>query len=107
MGEDDASGSGTSPAPNANANHNDNERSSIRDAFLELGAEDVLRNIAGRHQGSVDEAYAALRDLGCSVSLVKFNANDLKNGNKSRGTLMFGGKHNSNFRQVYEESKGL
>ncbi|KAL3770119.1 hypothetical protein ACHAW5_009660 [Stephanodiscus triporus] len=43
----------------------DERRSSIRDAFLELGAEDVLRNVAGRHQGSVDEAYAALRDLGC------------------------------------------
>ena len=37
-------------------------RSSIHDAFLEFGAEDVLRNIAGRHQGSVDEAFAALRD---------------------------------------------
>jgi len=81
-----------------------NDRSFIRDAFLELGAEDVLRNIAGRHQGSVDEAYAALRDLGCTVSLVKFNGDDLK---KQQQPLMFGGKHNSNFRPVYEESEGL
>ena len=82
----------------------------IRDAFLELGAEDVLRNIAGRHQGSVDEAYAALRDLGCTVSLVKFNADEMQDGQKSVGiarTMMFGQKHNTNFRPVYEESAGL
>jgi len=83
------------------------ERSSIRDSFLELGAEDVLRNITGRHQGSVDEAYAALRDLGCKVSLVKFNSDDMQQPTNSSAPLMFGGKHNSNFRPVYEESKGL
>ncbi|KAL7428495.1 hypothetical protein ACHAXH_006278 [Discostella pseudostelligera] len=88
----------------------DEQRNSIRDAFLELGAEDVLRNIAGRHQGSVDEAYAALRDLGCKVSMVKFNADELQDGQKSVGiarTMMFGQKHNTNFRPVYEESAGL
>jgi hypothetical protein len=82
-------------------------RSSIRDAFLELGAEDVLRNIAGRHQGSVDEAYAALRDLGCTVSLVKYNADEDGVTTRTTGTMMFGEKHNSNFRAVYEESDGL
>ena len=86
----------------------DDERTSIRDAFLELGAEDVLRNIAGRHQGSVDEAYAALRDLGCKVSLVKFNTDGLQQGQSSSAApMMFGGKHNTNFRAVYEESAGL
>lgn len=82
----------------------------IRDVFLELGAEDVLRNIAGRHQGSVDEAYAALRDLGCKVSLLKFNADEMQDGQNSVGiarTMMFGQKHNTNFRPVYEESVGL
>jgi hypothetical protein len=82
-------------------------RSSIRDTFLELGAEDVLRNIAGRHQGSVDEAYAALRDLGCTVSLVKYNADEDGVTTRTTGTMMFGEKHNSNFRAVYEESDGL
>ena len=81
----------------------DDMKSSIRDAFLELGAEDVLRNNAGRHQGSVDEAYAALRDLGCRVSLVKFDADD---PGVAR-TMMFGEKNNSSFRPVYEESAGL
>lgn len=90
--------------------YGDERRSSIRDAFLEVGAEDVLRNIAGQHQGSVDEAYAALRDLGCKVSLVKFNADEMQDGQKSVGvarTMMFGQKHNANFRPVYEESAGL
>jgi hypothetical protein len=83
-------------------------RSSIRDTFLELGAEDVLRNIAGQHQGSVDEAYAALRDLGCTVSLVTYNADeDGVITTRTTGTMMFGEKHNSNFRAVYEESDGL
>ena len=85
-------------------------RSAIRDRFGELGVEDVLRNIAGRHQGSVDEAYAALRDLGYSVTLTKFSAEDLEGGNNSNSvgrTMMFGEKHNSNFRPVYEQSAGL
>eukprot|EP00984_Skeletonema_dohrnii_P008850 scaffold3294_cov126-Skeletonema_dohrnii-CCMP3373.AAC.5 len=88
-------------------------RSAIRDRFGELGVEDVLRNIAGRHQGSVDEAYAALRDLGYSVTLTKFSAEDLEGGNNISNsnvvgrTMMFGEKHNSNFRPVYEQSTGL
>eukprot|EP00985_Skeletonema_marinoi_P005188 scaffold2235_cov201-Skeletonema_marinoi.AAC.5 len=85
-------------------------RSAIRDRFGELGVEDVLRNIAGRHQGSVDEAYAALRDLGYSVTLTKFSAEDLEGSNNSNvagRTMMFGEKHNSNFRPVYEQSAGL
>ena len=85
-------------------------RSAIRDRFGELGVEDVLRNIAGRHQGSVDEAYAALRDLGYSVTLTKFSAEDLEGSNNSNvvgRTMMFGEKHNSNFRPVYEQSTGL
>jgi hypothetical protein len=82
------------------------ERNAIRDSFLELGAEDILRNVAGRHQGSVDEAYAALRDLGCKVSLIKFNGDKQQQGQVQR-TMMFGEKHNANFRPVYDDSEGL
>jgi hypothetical protein len=82
------------------------ERTAIRDSFLELGAEDILRNVTGRHQGSIDEAYAALRDLGCKVSLIKFNGDEQQQGQVQR-TLMFGEKHNSNFRPVYDDSEGL
>jgi len=35
-----------------------------KEILLESGAEQVLKEIAGAHQGSMDEAYAALRDLG-------------------------------------------
>jgi hypothetical protein len=110
----DGSGSGVMTAATAgggNATSLEDARSEIRDRFHELGVEDVLRNITGRHQGSVDEAYAALRDLGYSVSLTKFNAEDLQDGTNQVGavsrTMMFGEKHNSNFRPVYDESAGL
>ncbi|KAL7541178.1 hypothetical protein ACHAXR_011633 [Thalassiosira sp. AJA248-18] len=108
-----ASNNNDATAVNGNNNDDNDERTFIRDVFLELGAEDTLRNIAGRHQGSVDEAYAALRDLGCTVSLVKFNADDLQQSQQHQQglgggrTMMFGEKHNSNFRPVYEESVGL
>ena len=46
----------------------------LRDLFLELDAENVLRK-AGKYQGSVDEAYAALRDIGCQVEMIKFDGN--------------------------------
>jgi len=42
----------------------------LRSSMLDAGAEDVLR-AAGRLQEAVDEAYAALRDLGCEVHKVK------------------------------------
>ncbi len=74
----------------------------VRDIFLDLGAEVILRGITGRHQGSVDEAYAALRDLGCPVSMVKYDAE--KQTTTSR-TVMFGDIDvKSSFRPVYEES---
>lgn len=41
----------------------------LGEAFLEAGAEPLLR-LAGRYQESVDEAYAALRDLKCDVKRV-------------------------------------
>lgn len=41
----------------------------LGEAFLEGGAEPLLR-LAGRYQESVDEAYAALRDLKCDVKRV-------------------------------------
>ena len=107
---DNGSGDNTAASSGNTTAGEEDARSSIRDRFAELGVEDVLRNIAGRHQGSVDEAYAALRDLGYTVTLTKINAEDLQEGNAnaaSRSTMMFGGKHNSSFRPVYEQSAGL
>ena len=93
----------------ANTSSGGEEEISVRDAFLDLGAEEVLRDIAGQHQASVDEAYAALLCLQCKVSLLKFSAEDLQKGGRIQPgrTRMFGEKHNSAFRPVYEESQGL
>mmetsp|Transcript_35244 Transcript_35244/g.77188 ORF Transcript_35244/g.77188 Transcript_35244/m.77188 type:complete len:731 (-) Transcript_35244:78-2270(-) len=79
-----------------------------RDTFLDLGAESVLRDIAGKHQGSVDEAYAALRDLGCQVSMVRYDAESTHaSGSRGvRGVAMFG-ESKARFNPVFEESDAL
>jgi len=79
---------------------NKTETINVRDVFLDVGAEVVLRQITGRHQGSVDEAYAALRDLGLEVSMLKF---DSETQTMTRQTQMFG-EVKSNFRAVYDET---
>mmetsp|Transcript_31665 Transcript_31665/g.100574 ORF Transcript_31665/g.100574 Transcript_31665/m.100574 type:complete len:493 (-) Transcript_31665:370-1848(-) len=45
----------------------------LKQGILDEGAEAVLR-AAGRFQASVDEAYAALRDLGLQIGIVTVNA---------------------------------
>uniref|UniRef100_A0A7S4WJ89 Ataxin-10 domain-containing protein n=1 Tax=Ditylum brightwellii TaxID=49249 RepID=A0A7S4WJ89_9STRA len=79
----------------------------VREIFLDLGIEYILRHISGRHQGSVDEAYAALRDLGCQVSLVKFDKDDIANGGSGTGRTMMFGETKPKFRPVFEESDEL
>mmetsp|Transcript_12608 Transcript_12608/g.30111 ORF Transcript_12608/g.30111 Transcript_12608/m.30111 type:complete len:512 (+) Transcript_12608:103-1638(+) len=64
--------------------------------LLDAGAENILRDCAARHQASIDEAYAALRDLGCSAVMYKMD----EHGNM-QGTQMFG-KVKSNFRAEYD-----
>ena len=44
----------------------------LTEALLELDAEKVLRE-AGAHQGAVDEAYAALRDLKLEAGILTFD----------------------------------
>lgn len=70
----------------------------VRNVFLDLGAEVILREITGKHQGSVDEAYAALRDLGCEVSMIRYDA---ETNSTTRQTMMFGDVK-PQFRPVYE-----
>ena len=77
-----------------------NEPVNVKEIFLDLGAEVILREVTGRHQGSVDEAYAALRDLGCKISMLKI---DSETGKASSRPAMFG-EVKSNFRATYEES---
>lgn len=85
---------------NEDTSNNASNSISVRDIFLDLGAEVILRGITGRHQGSVDEAYAALRDLGCQVSMVKYDA---KTQTATTRTVMFGDVK-PKFRPVYNES---
>ena len=66
--------------------------------LLDAGAEDILQNIAGRHPGSSDEAYAALRDLGLSPKIYSVD----ENGNATVNRTEEFGKVKSNFRAVYE-----
>ena len=68
--------------------------------FLEQDAEEILRSFAGKHQGSVDEAYAALRDLGCQVGMVKLQ----QDGTITQRTVMFGDVK-PNFRAEYDNKK--
>eukprot|EP00934_Nitzschia_sp_Nitz4_P001217 Nitzschia sp. Nitz4//scaffold9_size221794//57278//58819//NITZ4_001333-RA/size221794-processed-gene-0.10-mRNA-1//1//CDS//3329560962//1217//frame0 len=67
-----------------------------KQVLLDAGAEFVLRQIAGRHQESIDESYAALRDLGLPAVMYTIDENG-----KAQGTQMFG-TVKSNFRPVYE-----
>ena len=69
-----------------------------KNVLLDYGAESVLRDVTARHQGSIEEAYAALRDLGCEV--VMYN---IDNSGKAHGIQMFG-QVNSNFRKTLESS---
>eukprot|EP00968_Pinguiococcus_pyrenoidosus_P023384 scaffold3747_cov240-Pinguiococcus_pyrenoidosus.AAC.1 len=73
----------------------------LREQILDEGAEEVLRH-AGRFQASVDEAYAALRDLGLDVGIVTVDAGT---GNVVEDGLVFGAKK-ANFNPVHDESSG-
>ena len=73
----------------------------LKEILLDAGAEEVLRE-AGRHQGCVDEAYAALRDLGCSVQVLMVE----ENGKTVQRTRMFG-ESKPIFRPVFEPSTKL
>jgi hypothetical protein len=56
-----------------------------------------LRTIAAKHQDSIDEAYAALRDLGLAAVMYKID----ETTGKAQGTQVFG-TVKSNFRPVYD-----
>jgi len=70
------------------------------EALMELGVEQVLR-AAGAHQGSVDEAYAGLRDLKLEAGLLTFDANG-----KQIKTKQFGDSK-ANFSQRVECSNDI
>ena len=69
----------------------------IHEAMMELGVEKALKD-AGQFQGAVDEAYAALRDLGCEAGIVKFD----ETGNQIK-TQVFG-ETKAKFNATFMES---
>lgn len=69
----------------------------LRSNMLDAGAEDVLR-AAGRLQEAVDEAYAALRDLGCEVHKVKIG----QDGTVEAAYEQFGEKKSA-FKAVWDD----
>lgn len=72
------------------------------ESFLEAGAEPLLRQ-AGRYQESVDEAYAALRDLKCEVKRLVI---DQDTGKIKDAVEQFGSVQSS-FRRIYESSHDI
>lgn len=73
----------------------------LKGTLLDAGAEPLLR-AAGRLQGSVDEAYGALRDLECEVQMVKINAE----GQVESVFEQFGSTKSS-FKAVYDEAPDI
>lgn len=76
----------------------------FRLAMLDAGAEEVLR-AAGRHQAAVDEAYAALRDLGCEVQKVKITQDGRIEAAYEAFGAPAGGK--LKFNPIYDETSSL
>ena len=72
----------------------------LRELFLEHDAESALRK-AGERQGSVDEAYAALRDIGCKVEIIKFD------GSGKQVKLAMFGDAKPSFNPSFEASTDL
>ncbi len=74
----------------------------IKIALLDLGIEGVLR-AAGALQGSVDEAYAALRDLNCEVQFVTVTAD----GYAMPVYEQFGTGKKLQFNPVYDDTSDM
>jgi hypothetical protein len=70
----------------------------LREKMLEDGMETLLRR-AGGMSGSVDAAFAALRDLGLEVEMITV---DPVTGQVRKGVEMFG-EAKSSFRAVYDD----
>lgn len=74
----------------------------LRPLLLDAGFEDILRN-AGRMMDVVDEAYGALRDLGCEVHYVKINAE----GKAEPVYEHFGAQPKLQFNPIYDEDVNI
>lgn len=73
----------------------------VRKVLLDLGVEDLLKDVTGKLSDSVEEAYAALRDLGVQVSMIHYTVDD--DGRVIRsGTVQMFGEDKPKFRAIFE-----
>lgn len=73
--------------------------------------EQMLRENAGRHRGSVDEAYAALRDLGIKVEMVRVAEEEGGDGDEKKVVIKKGveqfGENQLKFSKTWEQSEDI
>lgn len=74
----------------------------LRQVLLDAGMEEIMRG-CGRFMDVVDEAYAALRDLGCEVQYVKVSAD----GTVAPAYEQFGATPKLQFNPVFEDSDNI
>jgi hypothetical protein len=74
-----------------------------REALLDVGLEGLLREAGSRFREVVDEAYAALRDLGCEAQVVQVN----ESGGVQQAYEQFGIGTKAKFNPVFEETSEL
>jgi hypothetical protein len=74
-----------------------------REAWLDVGIEGQLREAGSRFREVVDEAYAALRDLGCEAQVVQVN----ESGSVEQAFEQFGAGRKAQFNPVFEETAEL
>ena len=77
----------------------------LRSLILDAGLEPLLRS-AGRFQDAVDEAYGALRDLGCEVTRVKVVDGQVTTAFEEFGSHKSQGKP-KRFNPVYDDTVDL
>lgn len=76
----------------------------FREAWLDAGVEPLLRAAGSRFREVVDEAYAALRDLGCEVQMVSV---DGASGQVREAFEQYGTVRKAQFNPVFEETSEL
>lgn len=78
----------------------------LRESLLDAGMETVLRDAGGRFREVVDEAYAALRDLGCDAKVVSVDES-LGGVTVQEAFQQFGVGKKAQFNPVFEETADI
>lgn len=79
----------------------------VKEALIDLGVEELLRNTTGQLPDSVEEAYAALRDLGFQVSMIHYTTLDSDGKVIRGGTVQMFGEVKPKFRATFEPTNDI